>query len=310
MIDQAVVCSEQAEMVLTSDVLRRLTDGVYIVDRDRKILFWNQAAQAMTGYDADEVVGSRCNDNLLRHVNEDGRCLCEDGCPLQAIMEDGIPREAHVYLSHRDGHRVPVHVRGTPIFGSDDQVIGCVEVFNDDTHRLSMIERLAKLENQAMLDPLTGLGNRRLFDETLDRSLNDYLRKPDKPFGLILVDIDHFKKVNDFYGHQVGDMLLGMVGRTLSGHCRAYDTATRWGGEEFALILEDMQQQQIVAMAKRIKNAIGRSCLEYQQCHISVSVSLGVTLSNPNDTVGSLFARADALLLDAKNAGRNTVKFG
>ena len=124
------------------------------------------------------------------------------------------------------------------------------------------------------------------------------------------MDIDHFKKVNDFYGHQVGDMLLGMVGRTLSGHCRAYDTATRWGGEEFALILEDMQEKQIVAMANRIKHAIGRSCLEYQQCHVSVSVSLGVTLSNTEDTVNTLFARADALLLDAKEAGRNTVKFG
>ncbi|MAX25358.1 MAG: sensor domain-containing diguanylate cyclase [Phycisphaeraceae bacterium] len=310
MIDQAVVGSEEADLVLTSDVLRRLTDGVYIVDRDRKILFWNQAAQAVTGYDADEVVGSRCNDNLLRHVDEQGRCLCEDGCPLQAIMEDGIPREAHVYLSHHDGHRVPVHVRGTPIFGSDNEVIGCVEVFNDDTPRLSMMERLAKLENQALLDPLTGLGNRRLFDDTLKKTLKAYERQPSKPFGLILVDIDHFKKVNDFYGHQVGDMLLGMVGRTLSGHCRAYDTATRWGGEEFALILEDMQEKQIVAMANRIKHAIGRSCLEYQQCHVSVSVSLGVTLSNTEDTVNTLFARADALLLDAKEAGRNTVKFG
>jgi diguanylate cyclase (GGDEF)-like protein/PAS domain S-box-containing protein len=310
MIDHAVVASEEAELVLTSDVLRRLTDGVYIVDRDRRILFWNEAAESVTGYGADEVVGSRCRDNLLRHVDEEGRCLCEKGCPLEAIIQDGIPREAHVYLSHQDGHRVPVHVRGTPIFGSDNKVIACVEVFSDDTPRLTMVERLAKLENQALLDPLTGLGNRRLFDQILDKTFNHYQRHPEKTFGLILVDIDHFKKVNDFYGHPIGDRLLELVARTLSSHCRAYDTAVRWGGEEFALILEDMDQERITALSQRIRHAISRSCLEYQHCHISVSASLGATLVNPNDTIGTVFARADELLLEAKQNGRNRVHFG
>lgn len=307
MIEKAVISSHASEMVLTSDVLRRLTDGVYIVDRDRRILFWNEAAEQMTGYTAGDVVGSCCKDDLLRHVDHDGKCLCENGCPLIAIMEDGIPRDAHVYLNHQNGHRVPVHVRGTPVFGSHNQVIGCVEVFSDDTQRLSMMDRLAQLECQAYLDPLTGLANRRHFDETIAKSIERYHRNPKKTFGLMLIDIDHFKKVNDFYGHDIGDELVRMISRTLSGHCRAYDTAVRWGGDEFALIIEDIDKITLQAMAHRMQNTVSRSSLEYHECHITVSISLGMTLVLPDDDEQTIFKRADQLLLAAKEAGRNRV---
>lgn len=307
MIEQEEVVNADSGMVLTSDVLRQLTDGVYIVDRDRRILFWNHAAEVITGFKAGDVVGSCCKDDILRHVDNEGCCLCENGCPLSAIMQDGQPRDMHVFLNHQQGHRVPVHVRGTPIYGSNNQVIGCVEVFSDDTQRLSMMDRMAKLENQAMIDPLTGLGNRRHFETTMSKAIERFNRNK-QPFGLILIDIDHFKQVNDYYGHDVGDKLIQLVSRTMTGQCRVYDTASRWGGEEFALIIEQIDQTHLVEMANRLCHTINRSALEHNQCHITVSVSMGVTMIRPGDTTDSIFKRVDDLLFAAKDAGRNNVK--
>jgi diguanylate cyclase (GGDEF)-like protein/PAS domain S-box-containing protein len=309
MIEQSPRLDEESDVVMTNAVLHQLTDGVYIVDRDRRIVFWNHAAEKITGFAASDVTGSCCWDDILRHVDHDGRCLCEEGCPLAAIIEDGQPREAHVYLSHHNGHRVPVHVRATPIFGSDGDVIACVEVFNDDTQRLSMMDRLAKLESQAMLDSLTGLANRRHFEQAIETSLSKFQRD-NESFGLIMADIDHFKRFNDYYGHDVGDKIIKLVARTLIGHCRTFDTACRWGGEEFALIVDQIDSDKLNQLAHRIRNTVGRSALEHNQCHIAVTLSIGATVVKADDNAKSLFKRADQLLFESKQTGRNRVTMG
>lgn len=307
MIDHTMNTNNESELVLSSDVLRGLTDGVYIVDRDRRILFWNQAAEQLTGFKAIDVVGSCCKDDILRHVDCQGQCLCENGCLLAEVIKDGIPRDSHIFLNHKNGHRVPVHVRGTPIFDADKKVIACVEVFSDDTQRLSMMDQLAQLENQALLDPLTGLANHRHFDESLSKALNRYQRHNKDPFGLILVNIDHFKKVNDFYGQDVGNKLIALVARTLCGHCRAYDTAARRGGDEFALVIEQIDETTLTAMANRMRNTINRSALEHNECHISVSVSIGLTIAQPEDDAESILKRANERLHTAKEGGRDQI---
>src|SRR5579871_3382167 len=111
-------------------VLRALPDGLYFVDADRKILFWNQGAEEITGYRGQEVVGRHCHDDLLMHCDENHTPLCGSNCPLQATIEDGRPREANVYLRHKEGHRVPVKVRAVPIRDGDGAIIGAAEIFD------------------------------------------------------------------------------------------------------------------------------------------------------------------------------------
>ena len=118
---------------LADYLLGAMTEAVYAVDRDRRITYWNAAAEQLTGYSAAEVVGRRCQDNLLNHVDEAGNQLCKDGCPLQATVEDGQTREALVFLQHRAGHRLPVAVRAAPLRSAGETIIGAVEVFHDDS---------------------------------------------------------------------------------------------------------------------------------------------------------------------------------
>ena len=90
------------------ELLDQVSDGVYFITRDRHITYWNGGAERITGYSAGDVAGRSCSEGILRHINGDGRQLCLSGCPLVGVMKDGKPREARVYLHHKDGHRVPV----------------------------------------------------------------------------------------------------------------------------------------------------------------------------------------------------------
>lgn len=294
---------------LQDTVIEALSDGVYFVDRQRRILYWNSTAERLTGYRAESVIGRCCHDNLLKHVNEEGRCLCHDGCPLAATMQDGVTRQAHVFLHHAEGHRVPVHVRAAPIRDRNGEIIGCVEVFSDDTDRVASLERLARLEQEAMLDELTGIANRRLFQRSLDASLSDFERHG-VGFALMLIDIDHFKHFNDRFGHDVGDGVLRLVAKTLAHSCRASDTPARWGGEEFIVLLNHTALEQIAAAGERFRSLISATAYKHRGIDLSVNVSIGACVVRRDDTAETLIKRTDELLYHSKRAGRDCVTVG
>ncbi len=102
------------------DILENLYEGVYFVDKERTITSWNNGATQLTGFSQDEVVHKKCFSNILNHVDVNGIALCFDGCPLHATIQDGVPREANVFLQHKNGHRVPVMVKALPIYNNAD----------------------------------------------------------------------------------------------------------------------------------------------------------------------------------------------
>ncbi len=148
-----------AEVVLDS-----LPDAVYVIDEQRRIRAWNQAAATLTGYSAQETLGRVCNDRLLNHVDEDGRSLCGARCPLRATMVDGRSRQARVFLHHADGHLIPVHVQSAALRDADGEIVAAVETFRDDTEHTRSTRKIAELAVLATHDPLTGLDNRRTMD--------------------------------------------------------------------------------------------------------------------------------------------------
>ena len=109
----------------------RTQDGVCFVDQERRITYWNSGAETLTGYLRHEVVGRRCPESLLRHCTAEGAELCESGCPLEAFLADGQPREAFVFLRHKRGYRVPVRVRVTAVRDAQGVIAGAAEVFEE-----------------------------------------------------------------------------------------------------------------------------------------------------------------------------------
>jgi diguanylate cyclase (GGDEF)-like protein/PAS domain S-box-containing protein len=290
-------------------MLDRLEDGVYIVDPQRRIRYWSTGAKRITGYTAEEVLGRSCADNLLKHADAQGRCLCTDGCPLAAVMVDGEPRSAEVFLHHKDGHRVPVRVHGAAIRDWQGRIIGSYETFSDTSETAAAVERIQALEAEAYLDTLTGIPNRRYFEGRLADRLAEFQRHA-LPFGLIMADVDHFKQFNDRYGHDTGDRVLRMVARTLVHGRRTYDLAARWGGEEFVVLAGLGRPENVQTLAERLRTLVELSGFAHHGQPLHVTISLGATVARPKDDAASLFARVDELLYKSKSAGRNRLTFG
>jgi diguanylate cyclase (GGDEF)-like protein/PAS domain S-box-containing protein len=279
-----------ADVDFYENVLDHVSDGIYFVDRRRTITYWNRGAEHLTGYSRDEVLGRHCWHNILRHVDGQGQQLCYSACPLVATMADGRGREADVYLHHKDGHRVPVRVRTIARRDDSGRIIGAVESFNhtpEDT--AATIERL---QREALLDPLTQVGNRRCIDQQL-RARLDELHRYHHPFGVLLMDINAFKQMNDTYGHLVGDKVLQIVANTLVRCARTSDQVGRWGGDEFLVIAQHVDQAALTTIAERMCSLIQQSFLQLDRELIRVTTSAGAALAEPGDTPESLLERAD-----------------
>ncbi|MFA5852657.1 MAG: diguanylate cyclase [Spirochaetales bacterium] len=291
------------------DLMSRLDSGVYFVDRLRKITFWNSATEKMTGYSKERALGTSCSDNLLRHVTPDGVQICLHGCPLAATVSDGLVREADVYMHHSNGHRVPITVWAAPLTDETDTIIGAIEIFSDRRDRSVLLSELERLRHEVLADPLTGLGNRRFLDIMVEARFRA-MEEGAESFGLFMADIDHFKLVNDEYGHVVGDRVLAMVASTLSSAVRPLDAAVRWGGEEFILVCPNVSDA-LGSIAERVRMMVEQSWVELEDGRtLSITVSVGAAKAAKGDSLETLVKRADARLYEAKNSGRNRCVVG
>ena len=290
------------------DVLDNLHDGVYFVDTERRITYWNKGSERISGFPSSEVMGKRCSNNILKHVNEDGVNLCTAMCPLAYTMRDGKPRQANVFLHHKNGHRVPVVVNAIPLYGENGEIAGAIESFTDNSAYLNAMERVQVLGEPALQDSLTGIGNRRYVEMKLNVGVSE-VQQFDAHIGLLLFDIDHFKVFNDTYGHDVGDQVLKMVVNTINHNIRPIDFFGRWGGEEFIVLLQNVNESQVQAIANKLRILVEQSFLVVGKDTLSVTMSGSGTIILPGDTPQSLFKRADQLLYQSKNNGRNQLTF-
>ena len=289
------------------DLVENMHDGIYFVDRERRITYWNKGAERITGYSAAEVVGKSCADNILVHVDAIGRQLCKGSCPLVAAMADGAPHQAEVYLHHKQGHRLPVWVRTSPLQGADGNFIGAVEMFTDISSRQALHEQVEELRKLALIDSLTGIPNRRHFEAQLHSRLEE-LRRTGVAFGLLFTDIDHFKQVNDRYGHDIGDQVLTIVAKTLALTIRPFDLVCRWGGEEFVGLFPHTNLHALHGIADRLRILVAHSRVNTDIGALTVTVSIGGTVAKSDDSAASIIKRADTLMYASKANGRNRVQ--
>ena len=249
------------------------------MNRERQITLWNKAAERITGFTKAEVLGKRCADNLLRHVDDRGNSLCEGACPLSYTLLDGQSRSASVFLHHKNGHRLPVAIGVAPITDHQQKIIGAVEIFRDDSATVAALEHLKELEDLAYLDELTKIANRTYLENFIVGKFNEF-RRLGWSFGVIFVDVDQFKQVNDTFGHQTGDLVLKMVAQTLLKNCRSFDLVGRWGGEEFLCVISKLKDpDQIMIIAERLRALVESAWVSLPDCSLHVTISLGVTLA-------------------------------
>jgi len=301
-----------AESAMDSNIraiLDTVSDGIYVTTADREIVFWSKGAERITGYAAEEVLHQHCYDNILVHTDVNGRNLCSMDCPLQRCVASGERQEVQeVFLKRKDGERLAVYVKAAPLLIGDRPYV--VEVFGElqSVAGELLSDQLKQLSDASIVDQLTGVYNRRYLDTVLEQQFSMFKRHFQR-FGVLVIDLDEFKTINDRFGHLAGDEALKFTASVIRNSMRAMDFFGRFGGDEFLMICPLIDREGMDRLGERIVALVRHSTLstvDDPQEQIQVTVSVGGSLVDYRDqSVAGVIGRADEALYRVKHDGGN-----
>jgi diguanylate cyclase (GGDEF)-like protein/PAS domain S-box-containing protein len=283
--------------------LQSIGDGVITTDEHSIIDYINPVAEELTGWRLEDAMGRNIED-IFRAFHEE---TCE---PLENPLTMAVRRVRPIksvrpmLLIRRDGNELYVESTAAPIRAGGGTVCGGVLVFHDVSESRELNRRLSY---HASHDILTGLVNRREFENRLERALKS-ARAREASYALCYLDIDQFKIINDTCGHAAGDTLLGQVGALLKSKVRWRDTLSRLGGDEFGILLESCSLDEAMRMAETMREAVRNFRFVWEDRVFRLGASIGVVPITPdNEDVASILSAADSACIAAKEAGRNRV---
>jgi diguanylate cyclase (GGDEF)-like protein/PAS domain S-box-containing protein len=298
------------------NIMEGIADGVVVIDVDHTIIRANSSGAASLGFKKAEMTGRKCYEVIHRRQTP-----CEGPyivCPLPHILgqEDNNVKLLHTHYDG-NGNERHVEITASPVKNARGRTIAMVETYRDimekysDDELVKLVKRLNEaqthLKHMAITDDLTGLRNRRYIIERLEEEFQRARRSGDH-LSLIMLDIDHFKQINDAHGHLFGDVVLRVIAARIKLSLRIHDIVGRVGGEEFLVICPESALDDTVTVAERIRKIINEELIGDGIKELRVALSAGVTELSENDmSFENLFSRADLALYKAKEKGRNRV---
>jgi diguanylate cyclase (GGDEF)-like protein/PAS domain S-box-containing protein len=269
--------------------LESLQTGVCLMDPERKVFFWNEGAERVTGYHRHEVVGHNCQQNILPHC--DGRACdsCGAACPIARSILDGKSTHTRIEFRHKEGHRIPMRVWFAPIRNQHGLVIGVAQSF-DRQIQGNEERRQRNLSAYGCLDEITGVPNHSFTDFHLRENLDSFT-KYHLPFGIMLIQVnalDHFRSA---YGREAADAILRVTAQTMKNALRPSDFLGRWEDTQFLAILMNSTPAGVNAAAERIRKLVGCAGLQWWGDELVVTASLGVASIQTGDTTDSMLER-------------------
>jgi diguanylate cyclase (GGDEF)-like protein/PAS domain S-box-containing protein len=300
-VDNALFLERQRAQV----TLDSIGDGVITTDMEGKVTYLNVVAERMTGWSRDEASG-RMFTEVFRIIDGDTHEPALNPMELATRQNKivGLPRNS--VLIQRNGLESPIEDSIAPIHDQDGEIIGAVMVFRDVT--AARVMKL-KLSHLAQHDFLTGLPNRMLLNDRLNHAIA-LARRHRGQVAVLFLDLDRFKQINDTLGHAIGDKLLQEVGNRLEAAVRGSDTVSRQGGDEFVVVLSEVQHAQSAARhAEKIHAALSLPHAVGQH-ELQVNVSIGISIyPDDGEDTETLIRCADTAMYHAKENGRNTYRF-
>lgn len=305
-------------------VFDRIAIPTFVIDCQHTILHWNSALEALPGLQCDTMIGT--SDQWRAFYNSPRPCLAD------LIVDGGRDADIRRYYTgkYRQSTLIPeayeaedffpecgakgewLHFTAASLLDSEGRCIGAIETLNNISARkqyeFELIERERVYRELSILDALTGLNNSRHFHACLDEAIEAAYRYQHGS-SLCIIDLDNFKRLNDNYGHLMGDHVLEAFGQLIKAGVRETDAAFRYGGEEFAILLPATHHQGAQELALRISHRLSeqRFTASNDDC-LTVTASIGVTEYKEGDNAKTIFSRADAALYVAKRAGKNCAR--
>jgi diguanylate cyclase (GGDEF)-like protein/PAS domain S-box-containing protein/putative nucleotidyltransferase with HDIG domain len=295
----------KSESLFYRKLLESMHDAVLFIDSSLAIMLWNRAAERLTGIPAASIEHKHWSPALVNLRDEQGKLLSEAECPVIQAIKSGTQTLRRLSVMGRNGQRIDIDAHLVPIHSKSGVMHGAAVLLHDASNQITLEQRVQSLHELATRDPLTQVANRAEFDRLMASYVESHLQRR-IPCSLILCDIDHFKRINDTYGHQAGDDVLITFAALLRRHCRSGDLVARYGGEEFVMLCADCDNATATRKAEELRAEIAEfpmSALEGR----SISASFGVTEVQSGDTPETMLRRSDRALYQAKSNGRNTV---
>jgi diguanylate cyclase (GGDEF)-like protein/PAS domain S-box-containing protein len=293
-----LLASKEEELHFQAMLLEAVGQSVVATDLEGKVLYWNRAAQEIYGWSSEEALGRSLRDLTV----------CEESLEkveeVRSVLRAGRAWSGETLLRRKDGSHVPVLGTASPLFDDRGSLVGMIGVSTDISERKTLE---AELERRASHDPLTGLPNRPAFVDRLEQALQRTRRRKNSrnKVGVLFMDLDGFKTINDSLGHEAGDRFLVTVAERLKNRLRPEDVLARFGGDEFAVLLEDVANvTEAIWVAQRIAEGL-QEPLAVNSHQVSVSTSVGIALgsANTNDDPEGMLRKADAAMYQAKEQG-------
>ena len=281
--------------------------GVYVVDRQRRIVFWNSAAERITGYLGQEVIGHFCHDNLLMHCDQESNILCGGNCPMASTMLDGQPRDANVFLLHKDGQRIPVRVRAVPVRDEFEAVVGSAEFFERSTFGAAGMPDRRRHAGNAHGE-IPEFVDRAAMSALVGEALAGFTGCGER-FGILCAGIDKAVELRHTDGcHAVG-AVLHAAGQTMAAGIRPSDTVGLWNEQDgrFLVLIAGGDAAALTVCAERLRRLVKVAAVPWWGEHLRVTLSVGGTLVCPGDTVESLLERASQALETCQAQGSDSV---
>ena len=284
-----------------------LYDGFYIVDANFQFVLFSPGLERLTEIRANDILGESWTSHSLPVTNKEGDRLSSAECSMNRVIANGKSTTTELMLERPDGRLIQIEVQSVPIFGDDGRLIGVAEIFRDHSRSLKRPQEFNELKMAASQDALTSVANRGELETQLAILITQSNQKPNSPpLSIIFIDADHFKNINDSYGHATGDEVLVELARLFQHETYSGELVGRYGGEEFVILCPETDLEHALKKAERLRLAVNNLKLDSLN-QTRISASFGVAQFEAGDSLESLFHRADNALYQAKESGRNRV---
>lgn len=302
--EQVVAAGSLSHVFSYLYLVESLYHGFYIVDSRLKPLLWNSGCQQMTGVTMQQALGSQRVTDFVEYRSRFGDSMKLTDTPILIAAETGRALTTELQLRTATGAWLPVEVQSMPITDANGQIEGFAEIYRD-LSREAQNGEYRDLRLMAKRDALTHVANRGELHAQLNRHFQEYVDSEfKKPFAVIFLDVDHFKKTNDTYGHAAGDEVLVSLARLLQEETYSGELVARFGGEEFVILCPETRLKDAYQRAERLRHAIARARV-VGSGEFTITASFGVAEVESADNAATVLDRADKALYMSKRAGRN-----
>jgi diguanylate cyclase (GGDEF)-like protein/PAS domain S-box-containing protein len=272
-------------------VLDSLNTGIYVIDRNGKILFWSTGAERITGYRRHEVVGRPVRQTILTNCNQQGCADCGAQCPFHQPLLNGKAREARIRFRHKNGHPLGMLLRVVPLRDRRGSIVGAAASFDEQRFSTDRDRAQYNLAAYGCMDEVTNTPNRDFTRFHLRENLAGFTEYH-LPFGVMYIRINGLEQFHASYGRQAGDAILRVVAQTMRNSLRPADFLGRWSEDCFLVILVNCPASGVERAVERTRKVVHCAHLQWWGDQLSVTTSVGYATTQPGDTMNSIVDRA------------------